>query len=161
MGFEAMHKPAVALYKTSQIILVGKQMVALFDIDSNKWTKLDVSNYPTDLEFDRAMFDAESEAIYLTSSYSRTLFKCSILAGNSCIMESVGKFTTETKNTCLAERVIYNFNSEEFDDDRVLESYDIVSQQFRVIWKDTVPEWDFSPNYCLGCFPLVTYDFIS
>jgi len=157
----AMYRPAVAVYKTSQIVLVGKQMVALFDTDRNTWTILRVTNYPTDLEFDRAMFDEETEDIYLTSSYSRTLFKCSLQEDNSCNMESVGKFTTETKNTCIVHGNIYNFNSEEFDDDRVLESYDIRSQQFHVLWKDNVPEWDFSPNYCLGCFPLVTYDFIS
>ena len=54
---KAMYKPAVAVYKTSQFILVGKQIVALFDKDSRSWTEVSVTNYPTDLEFDRAMFD--------------------------------------------------------------------------------------------------------
>jgi len=156
-----MYKPAVTVYKTSKFILVGKQLVALLDMESRRWTEVTVTNYPTDLEFDRAMFDEESEDVFLTSSYSRDLYKCSMLGENSCQIESVGKFTTETKNTCLVDGIIYNFNSEEFDDDRVLESYHVRSQQFRVLWKDKVPEWDFSPNYCLGCFPLFNYDFIS
>ena len=158
---KAMYRPAVTGYRTSQVLLVGKQIVALFDMESCSWTEVRVTNYPTDLEFDRAMWDEESDCVFLTSSFSRALYKCSLQEDKSCNLESVGKFTTEAKNTCLVDGIIYNFNSEEFDDDRVLESYDIKSEQFSVIWKDIVPDWDFSPNYCLGCFPLVTYDFIS
>ena len=156
----AMYRPAVAVYRRTKIVLVGKQMVAVFDTETNTWSQANVTNYPSDIEFDRAMFEPETDRLYLTSSFSRTLFQCSIESDNSCNMETVGKFTTETKNTCIVDGIIYNFNSEEFDDERVLESYDVRSQQFSILWKDNLPQWDFSPNYCLGCFPLVNYDFI-
>ena len=156
----AMYRPAVALYRGTKIVLVGKQMVAVFDTETKTWSQVSVTNYPSDIEFDRAMFDPETDRLYLTSSFSMKLFQCSIQPDNSCNMETVGCFKTETKNTCMVDGIIYNFNSEEFDDERVLESYDVRSQQFSILWKDNLPQWDFSPNYCLGCFPLVNYDFI-
>ena len=157
----ALNRPAVAGYRRTKIVVVGKQTVSVFDTERNTWSHLTVSNYPSDIEFDRALYDPDTDGLYLTSSYSRALFQCSISPDQySCNMQSVGKFTTETKNTCIVDGIIYNFNSEEFGDERVLESYDVRSQQFSILWKDNLPQWDFSPNYCLGCFPLVNYDFV-
>ena len=157
-----MNRPAVAVFRRTQIVVVGQRTVLVFDTETNKWSpQTTVSNYPSDIEFDRAMYDPETDSLYLTSSYSRNLFQCSISGDQLvCNMESVGKFTTETKNTCIVDGIIYNFNSEEFGDERVLESYDVRSEKFSILWKDNLPQWDFSPNYCLGCFPLVNYDFI-
>ena len=155
----ALNRPAVALYRGSKIVVVGQKTVAVFDTETNTWSPHTVTNYPSDVEFDRAMYDPESDSLYLTSSYSRNLFQCS-LSQDPCNMQTVGKFTTETQNTCIVDGIIYNFNSEEFGDERVLESYDVRSQEFSILWKDNLPQWDFSPNYCLGCFPLVNYDFI-
>ena len=155
----ALNRPAVALNRRSQIVVVGQKTVAVFDTETNTWSPHTVTNYPSDVEFDRAMYDPESDSLYLTSSYSRNLFQCS-LSQDPCNIQSVGKFTTETQNTCIVDGIIYNFNSEEFGDERVLESYDVRSQEFSILWKDNLPQWDFSPNYCLGCFPLVNYDFI-
>ena len=72
-------------------------------------------------------------------------------------LELLGSFTTEANNTCIVNEVIYNFNSEEFGDEHVVESFDTRTQQFQVLWKKDIPDWDFSPHYCLGCFPLVNY----
>ena len=73
-------------------------------------------------------------------------------------LEFVGKFSKETHNTTIVDDVIYNFNTEEFDDERVVECCDTKTGTFSVLWKRDCPDWDFSPNYCLGCFPLVCYN---
>ena len=123
--------------------------------------QLQVTNFPKNIEFDKGMYDTTSSTFFLTSRISRELYQLKFKDGDNCDISLVGKFSSEAQNTCFIaqERVIYNFNSDEFGDERTVETYNVVENCFRVVWKDLVPEWDFSPHYSLGCFPLVNYDF--
>ena len=158
---EPMYRPAVDSINNEEIILVGKQSAAVLVIKHNKWRPLKVTNFPKNIEFDKGMYDTTSSTFFLTSRISRELYQLKFKDGDNCDISLVGKFSSEAQNTCFIaqERVIYNFNSDEFGDERTVETYNVVENCFRVVWKDLVPEWDFSPHYSLGCFPLVNYDF--
>ena len=158
---EPMYRPAVDSINNEEIILVGKQSAAVLVIKHNKWKPLKVTNFPKNIEFDKGMYDTTSSTFFLTSRISRELYQLKFKDGDNCDISLVGKFSSEAQNTCFIaqERVIYNFNSDEFGDERTVETYNVVENCFRVVWKDLVPEWDFSPHYSLGCFPLVNYDF--
>lgn len=152
----AMYRPAAAQFR-GRIFVVGKKKVMVYHpYPQNYWASLNQIGLPTDVEFDSAL--ASDTHIYLTSAHSRELHRFDPECGDSEMkLEMVGKFSKEANNTCIVNGVIYNFNSEEFDDERVVESFDTRSNVFKVLWKRDVPEWDFSPHYCLGCFPIVDY----
>eukprot|EP00092_Neocalanus_flemingeri_P036593 GFUD01039843.1.p1 GENE.GFUD01039843.1~~GFUD01039843.1.p1 ORF type:complete len:598 (+),score=146.62 GFUD01039843.1:42-1835(+) len=152
-----MYRPAAAVFK-GRIFVVGKKMASVYHpCPQNYWASLNHIGLPPDVEFDSAM--ASDSHIYLTSSHRRELFRFDPESkGPDVSLKMVGCFTKEANNTCIVNGVIYNFNSEEFDDERVVESFDTKTEIFKVLWKKEVPEWDFSPHYCLGCFPIVDYD---
>lgn len=152
----AIYRPAAAIFN-GRIFVVGKKMVMVYHpFPLNYWASLNQIGLPTDVEFDSAM--ASDTHIYLTSAHSRDLYRFDPEYKDKEIkLEIVGKFTKEANNTCIVNGIIYNFNSEEFDDERVVESFDTKTEVFKVLWKQDVPEWDFSPHYCLGCFPIVDY----
>ena len=149
-----MYRPAAVSFK-DKIFVVGKKLVMVYHPHPhNYWTSFNQVGLPSDVEFDSAL--ASGTHIYLTSAHSRELHRFD--PHSPTHLELVGKFTKETNNTCIVNNVIYNFNSEEFDDERVVESFDTKTQEFKVLWKKEIPEWDFSPHYCLGCFPIVNYN---
>ena len=156
-----MYRPAVDAINDNEILLVGKQMVAVFNIKDNNWKKVSVTNFPKNIEYDKGMYDSKSSTFYLTSRISRELYQLRFSDSDNCDISLVGSFSSEAQNTCFVaqEGVIYNFNSDEFGDERMVETFDVIKNTFTVVWKELVSEWDFSPHYSLGCFPLVNYDF--
>ena len=162
-----MYRPAVAAISDNEILLVGKQMVAVFNIRDNIWRQVTVTNFPKNIEYDNGMYNPESSTFYLTSRISRELHKLRFSDRDKCDISLVGSFSSEAQNTCFIahEGVIYNFNSDEFGDERMVETFNAAKNTFEVAWKELVTEdfspmtYDFSPHYSLGCFPLVNYDF--
>merc|ERR1712110_1164923 len=152
-----MYRPAVDAINDNEILLVGKQMVAVFNIKDNNWKKVSVTNFPKNIEYDKGMYDSKSSTFYLTSRISRELYQLRFSDSDNCDISLVGSFSSEAQNTCFVaqEGVIYNFNSDEFGDERMVETFDVIKNTFTVVWKELVSEWDFSPHYSLGCFPLV------
>jgi len=149
-----LYRPAATQFR-DRIFVVGKKLVMVYHpYPQNYWASLNQVGLPSDVEFDSAM--ATDTHIYLTSAHSRELHRFDPEAPSK--LEMVGKFTKEANNTCIVNHVIYNFNSEEFDDERTVESFDTKTKEFEVLWKKEIPEWDFSPHYCLGCFPIVNYN---
>jgi len=152
----AIYRPAAAQFK-GRIFVVGKKMVMVYHpFPQNHWATHNQMELPPDVEFDSAM--ASDTHIYLTSAHSRDLYRFDPeCKGQDLKLDIVGQFSKEANNTCIVNGIIYNFHSEEFDDERVVESFDTKTEEFKVLWKKDVPEWDFSPFYCLGCFPIVDY----
>ena len=112
----------------------------------------------------RCALRAVNPSLYLTSRLSCSLYQLTqdeAKPGDTCQIRHVGKFSAEAQNTCLVaqDRRIYNFSSDEFGDNRSVEVFHIDSETFETVWSQDVPEWDFSSQYSLGCFPLVHYDF--
>ena len=155
-----MYRPAVDAINDNEIILVGKQMVAVFNIRDNKWRQVTVTNFPKNIEFDKGMYNPKSLTFYLTSRISRELHQLRFIESNNCDISLVGSFSSEAQNTCyiVQEGLIYNFYSDEFGDQRLVETFDVMRNTSTVVYNDN-KEWDFSPHYSLGCFPLVNYDF--
>ena len=161
---EPMYRPAVDLVNDNTILVVGKMMAALYHVDTDTWEMVTTLNYPDSVEFDRAIHDTDvdTDDVYLTSRISNKLYR--LKRESDCkytFCDLVGTFSCEAQNTCLVNGVIYNFYSDEFSYESVVESYDIRTGQFNVLWQKDVPDWDFSPYHCLGCFPLCSYFFKS
>jgi hypothetical protein len=98
---------------------------------------------------------APGGGLLLTSTSSRQLLMLPPAGG----VRTLGQFSREAGNTCLVGGSLFNFSAEEFGDERVVESYNIETGQFRVLLQEELPHWDFSPapQYSYGCFPLLAY----
>jgi len=161
---EPMYRPAVDLLDDSTILVVGRMMTALYHVDTDSWETVNAFNFPDGVEFDRAIHDVDvdTDDVYLTSRISNKLYKLRRESGcKFTFCDIVGTFSFEAQNTCLVNGVIYNFYSDEFSYESVVESYDIRTRMFSILWQQDVPDWDFSPYHCLGCFPLCSYFFKS
>ena len=156
--------PALDSWRDGKLIAVGRRKVSVYSPDTDSWRPLHADTFPSDIEFDRGLHDPASHSLYLTSRLSCSLYQLTqdeTKPGDTCQIRHVGKFSAEAQNTCLVaqDRRIYNFSSDEFGDNRSVEVFHIDSETFETLWSQDVPEWDFSSQYSLGCFPLVHYDF--
>jgi len=160
---------AAATHWRGRIYVFGQFMVCYLEPGvTDTWKKVENFEMPR-LEFSTAL--SSKTHIYLTSTHCHELYRFNPdptklspdQLSTDCKdkfepMELMGKFSKETHNTTIVDNVIYNFNTEDFDDERVVECFDIQQSKFSVLWKKDCPKMDFSPNYSLGCFPIVSYD---
>ena len=118
------------------------------------------SLFPAGIEFNFAM--PYKNNVYLTTRHSHKLYRFSLSADGITDDEKdpltlVGEFQYEAQNVCIVESVIYNFSSDQFAYYSTIESYDIESQSFDILFKTEDESLDFSPYFSFGCFPLVKY----
>ena len=101
---------------------------------------------------------AAGHHLYLTSTFSRTITRVS-RDPYGYTLESMGQFSKEAGNVCMVGSRLYNFYSEEFGDERVVESFNTETGKFTVHLNEELPQWDFSPapQYSYGCFPILAY----
>ena len=116
-------------------------------------------NMPKDVEFKRAL--AASGHIYLTASHKSQLYRfdpdqATYEKNEKVDFELVGTFSRTTQNVCLIEEegIIYNFSDEAKPS---IEIYNTHTNEFKVVWEAEVGSIVFSPNYSLGCFPLISF----
>ena len=114
--------------------------------------------FPAGMEFNFAM--PYKNHVYLTTRHSHKLYSFSLSPDGSTDEKDltlIGEFQYEAQNVCMVESVIYNFSSDQFAYYSTIESYDIESQSFDILFKTEDESLDFSPYFSFGCFPLVKY----
>ena len=72
-------------------------------------------------------------------------------------LELIGKFSYEAQNICIVGSTIYNFSTDQFEYNSTIETFDISTKSFNVLWEKETDELDFSPYHSSGCFSLVIY----
>ena len=109
---------------------------------------------------DRCLAAPGGRGLYLTSTYSTKVHRLTLPSPSTYTVELVGAFTCEAGNTCMLGSRLYNFYSEEFGDERVVEVLDTDTGVFSVELRRELPHWELSPapQYSYGCFPLLSYD---
>ena len=159
----AVKLPAVDRLGDKQIVMVINKTVHVYNIDQDKWRQVNVEEFPDNIEFNRAMTDHSCDiaTVYLTAHYKSDIYKLQFLEDNSCQIVKVGNFTSEARNTCLVGKNIFNFVSEEFSYESLLECFNLNTNACTKLWETDSPEWSFAPYNSLGCFPLVNYDIIK
>ena len=72
-------------------------------------------------------------------------------------LELIGKFSTETHNVSLVGHEIFNFSTNQFEYISTIETYNLKTKEFKVVWEKETEEFDFSPYQPIACFPLVVF----
>ena len=140
------------------------------------WSKVSNIVLPTHMEFTCAL--VHQDYIYLTGNHAYELYRLnpdhimdedcvatdvseatsnSIKKRGDILLELVGKFANEAQNVCVVGNTIYNFSTDQFDYKSAIETYDLQTGQFSVVWEKDAEDFDFSPYHSSGCFPLVIY----
>ena len=142
--------PAACFYKGS--IYVAKRDFYQYDFKRKHWSKLPIIELGRNVEFNCAI--PTEDGIYLTGNHAYELFK---FQPSKLTLTVVGKFANEAQNICLVGNVIYNFSTDQFDYKSSIETYDIAEEKFNLLYEKNTDDFDFSPYYSFGCFPLVMY----
>ena len=140
------------------------------------WTKVSNIVLPKHMEFTCAL--VHGNYIYLTGSHAYELYRLNpdyitdegcvatvvsettsnaVQKGGEIQLELVGKFANEAQNVCVVGNTIYNFSTDQFDYKSAIETYDLETGHFSVVWEKDAEDFDFSPYHSAGCFPLVIY----
>ena len=155
-----LFRPAATLH-SGRVVVVGRQRVMLLDPahPAAGWTSLILTN--SDLEPAQAF--SVGSRIFLCSPYSTALYALqsepllTAASDTAVTAELVGKFCYEMKSTCSNGELIYNFGSDEFGDERAIETFNTRTGELKLLWKMDLPNCTFSPQFSLGCFSLVDY----
>ena len=154
----AVRRPAAAIWM-SQLVVVAEGdgeggNIFAYKESTDVWERLAGPVLPQGV--DRCV--AAGFHLYLTSTFSRTITRVSHHPGGYKL-ESMGQFSKEAGNVCMVGSRLYNFYSEEFGDERVVESFNTETGMFSVHLNEELPQWDFSPapQYSYGCFPILAY----
>ena len=138
----------------------------MFEPSLKTWSKLTDVDIPQNIEFNRAIVYENS--IFLTGNHSYELFclkppikRQSHNKGNEPQtghkLELIGKFSTETHNVSLVGHEIFNFSTNQFEYISTIETYNLKTKEFKVVWEKETEEFDFSPYQPIACFPLVVF----
>ena len=147
-------------------LYVIKNQIHVYEPSLKTWSKLTDVEIPQNIEFNRSIVYQNS--IFLTGSHSYELFclkppikRQSHNIGNEHQpghkLELIGKFSTETQNVSLVGYEIFNFSTDPFEYISTIETYNLKTKEFKVVWKKETEEFDFSPYQSLACFPLVVF----
>ena len=157
----AVRRPAAAIWMNQLVVVAegdgdGGNIFAYKD-DKDVWERLAGPILPQGVDRCVAASSIDGD-LYLTSTFSRTITRVSYHPG-SYKLKSMGTFSKEAGNVCMVGSRLYNFYSEEFGDERVVESFDTETGLFTVHLNEELPQWDFSPapQYSYGCFPILAY----
>ena len=176
-----MYCPAVCFFRG--MLYVIRTSVYCYDPKTGKWSKLDHIDLPKHMEFNCAL--VSDNHIYLTGNHSYELYRfdptdnpkpeadpqeITLEFGDEqrevkeppqsekVELEFVGRFTNEAQNVCMVFDVIYNFSTEQFDYKSSVETFDLRKNTFSIAWEKNTDDFDFSPYYSSGCFPIVLYN---
>ena len=146
-------------------LYVIKNQIFEYEPNLKSWSNLLIEKIPKNIEFNRAIVYKDS--IYLTGNHSYDLFRFKPdksqphIDGNVVEprheLRHLGKFFTETQNVCLVGDELFNFSTDPFEYKSTVETYNIKTGKFKIVWEKETEELDFSPYQSLGCFPLVIY----
>ena len=155
----AVYSPAVCAFQQSRIFVI-KSVITSYNVDLDFWSVHNEVELPKCMEFNNAM--ASGDTLYLTAVHSYELysFKPDQLRSerkSKIQLKKVGKFANEAQNTCLLNDVIYSFSTDQFDRKSYIETYDIKTDKFELVWEKETDDFDFSPYSSIGCFPLLQY----
>ena len=157
----AVRRPAAAMWMNQLVVVAegdgdGGNIFA-YKEDKDMWLRLAGPILPQGVDRCVAASSVDGD-LYLTSTFSRTITRASY-DSNGYTLKSIGKFSKEAGNVCMVGSKLYNFYSEEFGDERVVESFDTETGLFTVHLNEELPQWDFSPapQYSYGCFPILAY----
>lgn len=141
-----------------------KQMF-VYDVKEDKWSRaFSHVNFPQtellDFNFVLNTGSTTQSYVFATAQGRKELFCFPVIpfrpeSKQDCTTE--GHFQHEAQNLCLIGDIIYNFFSDQFEHFSSIESYDIQSRKFNVIFKSEDSKIDFSPYYSFGCFALIKY----
>ena len=155
----AARRPAATLWM-GQLVVVAEGdgeggLIFAYKEDKDLWEKIAGPVLPQGI--DRCVAGADG-SLFLTSTFSRVITMVSRDTSEYKV-KSMGTFSREAGNVCMVGSKLYNFYSEEFGDERVVESFDTKSGIFSVHLKEELAQWDFSPapQYSYGCFPILAY----
>lgn len=161
-----VRRPAAAIWMGQLVVVAegdtmnfgtnGGQIFA-YQEDKDAWERLAGPILPQGVDRCVASSSVNSD-LYLTSTFSRAITRVSYDL-NGYNLKSVGQFSKEAGNVCMVGSMLYNFYSEEFGDERVVESLNTETGVFTVHLNEEIPQWDFSPapQYSYGCFPMLAY----
>ena len=155
-----VRRPAAAMLAGRLVVVAevedGVHVVA-YKPGSDAWERLQGGALPPGV--DRCLAPGGRGGLYLTSTYSTKVHRLTLPSPSTYFVELVGAFTCEAGNTCMLGSRLYNFYSEEFGDERVVEVLDTETGRIAVELRRELPHWDLSPapQYSYGCFPLLSY----
>ena len=158
-------RPAAAWWR-SRLVVVSECGVVAYSEEGDTWDVMLGASLPPGTAVDCALAE-ESGDLFLTSTCSTTLYRLSSSDESQLPpsppvyrIEVEGKWSREAGNACRLGSKLYNFYSDEFGDERLVESYCLETRQFSVQLSQELPDLEFSaaPQYSYGCFPLLDYD---
>ena len=162
-----VYSPAVCYFRDRLVVI--KSQIWVYDPDMKSWSILNLFKLPKHIEFNRAL--VHENHIYLTGNHAYELYRFDpdeIQPYNNETIEQeeederielelIGKFSYEAQNVCLVGSTIYNFSTDQFEYNSTIETFDISTKSFNVLWEKETDEFDFSPYHSSGCFSLVIY----
>ena len=158
-----MYSPASCFFRGRLFVL--KSHVYVYHPNTTKWSKMEHVILPKHIEFNRAI--VHGSYIYLTGNHAYELYRFNPDEKKSSLdrnidedeqeLELLGKFSNEAQNVCVVGNTIYNFSTDQFEYNSTIETFDLNTKKFQVVWGKDTEEFDFSPYYSSGCFPLVIY----
>ena len=178
-----MYSPAVCCFRGQLFVI--KSQIFVYDTTLKLWSKIDNVTLPKHMEFNRAL--VHENYIYLTGNHAYELYRLNpddinrnrdenvriadeslpdisqkppvqpSKAEDKPALEFLGKFANEAQNVCVVANTIYNFSTDQFEYNSVIETYNLETRKFNVVWEKETHQFDFSPYYSSGCFPLIIY----
>ena len=147
-------------------LYVIKSQIYVYEPDLKTWSTLMDVEIPKNIEFNRAIVYEDS--IFLTGNHSYDLYRFMSTPKSQphfkdkvyqqeLKLEFVGKFKNGAQNVCLVGDDIFNFSTDPFEYNSSIETCNLKTKEFKVVWDRETEEFDFSPYQSLGCFPLVVY----
>ncbi|KAF4533257.1 hypothetical protein B566_EDAN005173 [Ephemera danica] len=152
---EALLAPACCEH-LGRIFIFGCK-VYCYSPELNLWSTLSALEVKRD-HYHSAMSDGKN--IYLTGKYSKSLlYFCpeEVERASYAELSEAGNFSSNVTKACLIANHIYAFCDDK-EGELLVESYDICSGQFEVLWKNkdtTTPFVDFAADHTSACFPLL------
>lgn len=118
------------------------------------WETLTKVCFPSNTEFSFAV--PYQDCIYLSRNSGHELYRLDpedAAAG----LQLCGRFATEIQNVCRVGNTLYNFSTEQFGSLSKVETFDLDTSNFAEVWQQDSDEFDLSPFFSVGCFPVLQY----
>lgn len=132
--------------------------------DGGIWQTVSNIRLPANENFTHAVSDGE--AIYVAGISSPYLYKfvdkdviTEPVEGDRAVrdMERIGRFKFVVTNMCLVDRTIYNIAKQQFSDESAVESYNLNSGEFKMLWQRRSRKFFINPECSMGCFSMAIF----